>query len=85
VVRRRAVSPGTEIQTARSAPAVPELHRGGGQAGKIGLRKTLLFVNKKKQKNFLHGFAEGAEKVFCALFFKKAPLPCFRGTAPCQT
>jgi hypothetical protein len=51
-------------------------------------RKSLLFVNKKKQKNFIRRFAqltargEAPNESFCALFSKSAasfssPLPLF--------
>jgi hypothetical protein len=55
-----------------------------------GGKEGLLFVNKKKQKNFMTALralgletlpappARGckADEVFCALFYKKAPLAC---------
>jgi hypothetical protein len=49
--------------------------------GAAEVKEGLLFVNKKKQKNFSfigHGAAAApwpTDEVFCALFFKKAPLP----------
>jgi len=44
-------------------------------------QQALLFLKKKKQKNFCysgpwacHQHAPKETKIFCALFFKKAPL-----------
>ena len=58
-------------------------------SGRQAKGKNLLFVNKKKQKNFIHldrAFAIDTtpmDKSFLVLFFKKERLSCFSSFTPC--